>query len=100
MKKRLIALLLVLCLSAGLLSTTVLASGLIKPSSAIDLITGHKPCHSESCHICYPCAEPAWCSTCKKFNCQHIKTLTFVTNGGLGVGTVYALAGTKIDLAD
>ena len=39
MKKRLIALLLVLCLSAGLLSTTVLASGLITPSSAIDLIT-------------------------------------------------------------
>ena len=111
MKKRLIALLLVLCLSAGLLSTTVLASGLITPSSAIDLITGHRPCHSHSCHICnpckdsschtcYPCTDPAWCSTCKKLNCQHVKTLTFVTNGGLGVGTVYALAGTKIDLAD
>lgn len=109
MKKRLIALLLVLCLSVGLLSTTVLASGIFQPSSAFDLITGHKPCHSLSCHVChpckdhnchvcYPCAESVWCETCKKYDCQHVKTLTFVANGGYLVHSVRALSGTKIDL--
>ncbi len=110
MKKRLIALLLVLCLSIGLFSTTALAAGVFRPSSAMDLIVGHKVCHSHSCHVCNPCKDPScttcfphaelnWCSTCKKYNCSHVKTLTFMTNGGMAMDPVYAVAGTKIDLS-
>ena len=108
MKKRLIALLLVLCLSVGLLSTTALASAIFTPSSAIDLIFGRphshscqicNPCKDHSCQTCYPSHDPAWCSTCKKFNCQHTKVLTFCTNGGLEMCAVHAVSGTNIDLS-
>ncbi len=108
MKKRMIALLLVLCLSVGLLSTTVLAAG-FQPSSALDLIlgAGHHYCTDRNCHVCYPCnshtcvtcrPDPTWCAACKKYNCTHVKTLTFVTNGGLHMEPVAAVSGTTIDL--
>ncbi len=91
MKKRILALVLVLCLSVGLLATVASASAIFTPSSAADLIVRAEhnshcrdknchycnPCHSHSCTICYKptCSgwynNRYWCSDCGKYDCDH-----------------------------
>ena len=116
MKKRLIAMLLVVVLSVSLLATTVSASAAFTHSSAWDLIqkanhnkhgicadlTCHycHPCKDDHCGICHPiCWDDDWCGKCHSYSCSHIKSLTFDTNGGNAMPKVYAYKGTTISLA-
>ena len=116
MKKRLIAMLLVVVLSVSLFATVASASALFTPSSAAELIVRahhnqHGICADKTCHVCYPCKDThcgtcypicwddTWCGKCHGYSCSHVKALSFSTNGGAAIPTVYAYTGTTIDLS-